>query len=95
VLVEAIGAGIPLVATAVPSNQDLVQAGETGLLVPPQDPAQLAGAIAYLLDDPARARRMAEGARERLGDRFSPEFLGGVLDETYRGVTRRPHHRAG
>jgi glycosyltransferase involved in cell wall biosynthesis len=95
VLVEAIGAGIPLVATAVPSNQDLVQAGETGLLVPPQDPAQLAGAIAYLLDDPARARRMAQGARERLGDRFSPEFLGGVLDETYRGVTRRPHHRAG
>ncbi|MFD0692061.1 glycosyltransferase [Actinomadura fibrosa] len=93
VLVEAIGAGIPLVATAVPSNQDLVLAGETGLLVPPEDPAGLAGAIAALLDDPSAAARMAERARARVGDWFSPAHLGTVLDETYRGTSKRPYQR--
>lgn len=93
VLVEAIGAGIPLVATAVPSNQDLVMAGETGLLVPPQDPEQLATAVAHLLDNPMTAARMAERARERVGGWFAPEYLGGVLDETYRGSSRRPYRR--
>ncbi|QFG24130.1 glycosyltransferase [Actinomadura sp. WMMB 499] len=90
VLVEAIGAGIPLVATAVPSNQDLVLAGETGMLVRPEDPAGLAAAIAALLDDPVAAARMAARARDRVGDWFSPAHLGTVLDETYRGSSRRP-----
>ncbi|XVQ12374.1 glycosyltransferase [Spirillospora sp. CA-255316] len=90
VLVEAIGAGIPLVATAVPSNQDLVLSGETGLLVPPQDPAGLAAAIGHLLDHPAEAARMAGRARERVGDWFSPGYLGAVLNETYRGSSKRP-----
>ncbi|GAA2596095.1 glycosyltransferase [Actinomadura fulvescens] len=93
VLVEAISAGIPLIATAVPSNQDLVLAGETGLLVPPQDTAQLARAIAHLLDNPATAARMAERARDRVGDWFSPQYLGGVLDDTYRGSSERPYRK--
>ncbi|WP_165975665.1 glycosyltransferase [Actinomadura rubrisoli] len=93
VLVEAIGAGIPLVATAVPSNQDLVLAGETGMLVPPEDPWRLAGAISALLDDPAAAARMAERARARVGGWFSPGHLGTVLDETYRGTSQRPYQR--
>ncbi|MEV4254847.1 glycosyltransferase, partial [Spirillospora sp. NPDC049652] len=93
VLVEAIAAGIPLVATAVPSNQDLVLAGETGMLVPPQDPHGLAVAAAALLDDPVAAGRMAERARGRVGDWFTPGYLGTVLDETYRGSSARPHQR--
>ncbi|MQY06911.1 glycosyltransferase [Actinomadura macrotermitis] len=93
VLVEAIGAGVPLIATAVPSNQDLVLAGETGLLVPPENPQQLAAAMAHLLDDPAAAARMAERARARVGDWFSPGYLGKQLDETYRGTSKRPHQR--
>ncbi|MES9606027.1 glycosyltransferase [Actinomadura sp. NPDC000929] len=90
VLVEAIGAGIPLVATAVPSNQDLVLAGETGVLVPPGEPAGLAAGMSALLNDPSAAARMAERARARVGEWFSPGYLGTVLDETYRGDSRRP-----
>lgn len=93
VLVEAIGAGIPLVATAVPSNQDLVLAGETGLLVRPQDPAGLAVAIGHLLDDAEAAALLAERARARVGDWFAPRFAAAVLDEVYRGTSRRPHVR--
>lgn len=94
VLVEAIGAGVPLVATAVPSNQDLVLAGETGMLCAPEDPAGLASAVTAMLDDPAAADRMAERARARIGPWFSPAHLGTVLDETYRGTSRRPYQRS-
>ncbi|MFC9969660.1 glycosyltransferase [Spirillospora sp. NPDC127200] len=93
VLVEAIGAGVPLVATAVPSNQDLVLAGETGMLVRPEDPGQLATAVSVLLDDPAAAARMAARARDRVGDRFSPRHLGGQLDDVYRGSSERPYRQ--
>jgi hypothetical protein len=60
------------------------------MLVPPEDPEQLAAAIGALLDDPAAAARMAERARGRIGDWFSPAHLGTVLDETYRGSSKRP-----
>jgi type III pantothenate kinase len=45
--------------------------GETGLLVPPRDPAALAGALAELLADPDRRRRFGAAARRRAVDRFS------------------------
>ncbi|MDX6432020.1 MAG: hypothetical protein QOE54_4386 [Streptosporangiaceae bacterium] len=92
VLIEAVGAGIPLVATAVSSNHDLVLQGETGLLVQPR-PAQLAGAITWMLDHPVASRAMTERARARLGEWYSPRFLGAVLDDTYRGSSRRPLNR--
>jgi glycosyltransferase involved in cell wall biosynthesis len=84
-LVEAISARVPVVATAVNAVPDLVVPGETGLLVPPGKPRLLGKAIGYLLDEPAEASRMAESARERLGERFTPHTLGSVLDHTYHG----------
>jgi glycosyltransferase involved in cell wall biosynthesis len=93
VLVEAAGAGIPVVATAVNAVSDVVVPGETGLLVPPGQPRELGAAVGYLLAHPAEAARMAAAARDRLGDRYTPQALGAVLEETYRGPSRRP--RAG
>jgi glycosyltransferase involved in cell wall biosynthesis len=84
-LIEAIDAGVAVVATAVNAVPDVVVPGETGLLVPPGAPALLGRAIAHLLDHPADAARMAAGARERIADRFTPQALGAVLDQTYRG----------
>jgi glycosyltransferase involved in cell wall biosynthesis len=84
-LVEAMGAGVAVVATAVNAVPDLVVPGETGLLVPPDRPRLLGRAMRYLLDEPGEARRMAVTARQRLGDRYSPEALGAVLDRTYLG----------
>jgi glycosyltransferase involved in cell wall biosynthesis len=89
-MIEAITARIPLVATSVPSNHDLVLQGETGLLVPPDSPAELAEALTALLDDPRLARRLATRAQDRLGDQHTPEFLACVLDEIYRGSSHRP-----
>ena len=90
VLVEAMRCGVPVVATAVNAVPDLVVPGETGLLVPPDRPRALGAAVRHLLDHPAEGRRMAAAARDRLGDRYTPQALGAVLDETYRGGSRRP-----
>ena len=90
VLVEAAGAGVPVVATAVNAVPDLVVPGETGLLVPPGRPRALGAAVRHLLEHPAEADRMAAAARDRLGDRYTPRALGAVLGETYRGDSRRP-----
>jgi glycosyltransferase involved in cell wall biosynthesis len=67
---------------------DVVLPGETGLLVPPQQPMALAAAIDLVLDDPAAAHLRAERAQSLLGDRFEPDRLGAVLDEVYR--SKRP-----
>jgi glycosyltransferase involved in cell wall biosynthesis len=93
-LVEAIGAGIPVVASAVNAVPEMISPGQTGLLVVPQQPRQVAGAVRYVLDHPEQARRMTEAARERLDARFTAEYLGEVLDETYRGPSRRPIARS-
>jgi glycosyltransferase involved in cell wall biosynthesis len=86
-LIEAIAAGVPMVATAVNAVPEVVIPGETGLLVPPGQPRMLARALGYLLDEPAEAARMAANAREHIGDRYTPRALGVVLDATYRGRT--------
>jgi glycosyltransferase involved in cell wall biosynthesis len=84
-IVEAMSAGLPVVATAVNAVPDLVIAGETGLLAPPGMPDLLGRAIGHLLDNPAYAARLGAAGRERLGEELSPVALGAVLGEAYRG----------
>jgi glycosyltransferase involved in cell wall biosynthesis len=83
-IAEAMTAGVPVVATAVNAVPDVVLPGETGLLAGPQRPHQLAAAVAYMLDEPAEAARMAAAARRLIADRFTPESLAVVLDAAYR-----------
>ena len=64
-LMELMAAGKPIVATAVGGVPDLVVEGETGLLVPPGEPAALAEAFGGLVEDRALATRMGEAGRER------------------------------
>ncbi|HEV7210058.1 MAG TPA: glycosyltransferase [Mycobacteriales bacterium] len=82
-IVEAMMCGIPVVATAVNAVSDVVIPGVTGLLVPPERPDLLAGAIRYLLDEPAFAAQMATEARLRLGAQHSNEALGRALTSAY------------
>ena len=83
-LVEAMGAGRPVVATDVPGHRDVVVHGETGLLVPPEDPAALAGAISSLLADPERRRRMGEAGRRRAQAEFTIRPMVARTAEVYR-----------
>ena len=83
-IVEAMAAARPVVATAVNAVPNIVITGETGLLVPPGRPDLLSRALAYLIDNPAVADRLARTGRAHLGVEVSPAALGAVLDETYR-----------
>lgn len=85
VLVEASRAGAAIVAANCPFGVDeVVVAEETGLLVPPADPAVLAAGILRVLRDPALAERLRQGARERSA-RFAPDLAAAryaaLLDE--------------
>jgi glycosyltransferase involved in cell wall biosynthesis len=80
---EAMAAGLPVVATAVNAVPDVVLPGETGLLVNPEQPRQLAAAINYLLNEPAEAARMATAARLLIADKFTPSSLATVLEAAY------------
>ena len=62
VALEAMACGAPVIASDVGGLTQLVRHGETGLRVPPRDPAALADAIEYLLSDEPRRRRMGHSA---------------------------------
>jgi glycosyltransferase involved in cell wall biosynthesis len=81
VVLEAMAYGLPVASTAVDGIPEAVVDGESGLLVPPSDPAALAGAIARLLGDGALRERLGEAARGRVAGSFS---LTEMLDRTVR-----------
>jgi glycosyltransferase involved in cell wall biosynthesis len=70
---EAMAHGKPVVASAVGGLLDLVVDGETGLLVPPRDPAALRAALDRLLGDRDLRRRLGAAGRERVRAHFSWE----------------------
>ena len=70
--IEAMSCGVAVVATTGGALPEVVgTSGETGLLVPPNDPGALAGAIACLLDDPELRARLGAAGRERVINRFT------------------------
>jgi glycosyltransferase involved in cell wall biosynthesis len=69
-LVLAMGAGLPVVATAVAGVPEVVEDGRTGLLVPPRDPVALGRALARLIADAALRARIGEDARASVLPRF-------------------------
>ena len=96
-IVEAMASGLPVVATDVGGNSEVVQDGRTGLVVAPDDAAALARAITALLKDPSRRHAMAAEGRARAAalyarDRMIDETIGAyaqILRER-RGTLREP-----
>jgi glycosyltransferase involved in cell wall biosynthesis len=72
VVLEAMEAGVPVVASAVSGIPEVVVDGETGWLVPPEDPEALARALEAVLTDPDEARRRGEAGRRRVAERYRP-----------------------
>ncbi|MDZ4855891.1 MAG: glycosyltransferase [Nitrospirota bacterium] len=70
---EAMAYGVPCIATDVGGNKEIVSHGQTGLLVKPRSPEQLAEAIDYLLAHPEERSRMGVNARRRVQEHFNIE----------------------
>ena len=84
-VMEAMAAGLPVVATRVGGTAEVVEDGVSGHLVPPADAAALAARVLGLARDPESARRMGERGRERVASRFGVERMvaatAGLYDE--------------
>ena len=85
-VLEAMAAGVPVVATRVGGIPELVLDGETGLLVEPESPTALAEALDGLAASPERRRGLGRRGRERAGEEFSPELTARRTVALYRDL---------
>lgn len=88
VALEAMSAGVPVVASDVDGLAEVVTDGVTGLLVPSGDPRRLAEAIARVLVDRDLSRALGERGREVAAARFSRERMTDAFADLYRAVLR-------
>jgi glycosyltransferase involved in cell wall biosynthesis len=86
VLLEAMAASVPVVATAVGGVPEMVESNESALLVPANDPPSLAAAIARLLTDRQLAQRLTTNAALLVDTRYRPDSYARSLVEIYREV---------
>jgi mannosyltransferase len=86
-LVEAMASGLPCVASRLPGvTDDIVQDGETGLLVEPQDIGALSSALGRVIDDRPLAAQLGAAARRAVESRFAIELTAHRTLEAYRHV---------
>ena len=75
VLIEAMAAGVPVVATDIPAARHVLGNGRAGLLVPPGDPPALAAAIRRAVEQPALRASLARAGRAEVEERFTWERI--------------------
>lgn len=90
-VLEAMAMARAVVATAVGGVPEIVRHGETGLLVPSEDPEALASAVITLLTDPEQREKFGRAGRERVLKDFTVEAMMGRLLEAYDSLLERFH----
>lgn len=88
VAIEAMAAGTPVIASRVGGLQYSIADGETGLLVPPQNPDALAAVIESISDDRAKTSALGEAGRERVRSEFSRTAIATKIERLYRALLR-------
>jgi glycosyltransferase involved in cell wall biosynthesis len=83
-LLEASSAGLPLIATNLGGNPELINNGSNGILVPPEKPEALAQAIMKLAEDSGLRKKMGRAARERYEQNFTIEKMTDQVEALYR-----------
>ena len=82
-VLEAMASGLPVIAAAIPGVDELVRDGETGVLVPPGDPAELARAIGALLDRPDLAGELGLAGQALIARQFDVTTMVWRFEEVY------------
>jgi len=87
-ILEAMAAGLPVVACDVGGNPEAVVDGETGRLVPPRDPERLAGAMVELIEDESKRKVFGDAGLRRAAERFSLDRMVGEMESLYKSLAR-------
>ena len=93
-ILEAMASGLPVVATDVGGNAELVRHGSTGTIVPPADATAIAAALQRYIEDEATRREQGDAARERATGIFDIEIMLDNYSSTYRRLLDRSQREA-
>jgi glycosyltransferase involved in cell wall biosynthesis len=88
VLLEAMSSGIPVVATNVGGNSEVISSGVNGLLIPPKSPENMAKAISRLLDDRALRERIGRAARRTIEEHYTWDKIAENVMKCYESMLR-------
>lgn len=90
VLLEAMAAGIPIVATRVEGVDEIIRSHNFGILVPPESPHELAEGIRKLMRDPTSAAAMASAAQHMVADEFTLSSVVSRYEQLYQSILLEP-----
>lgn len=85
-VLEAMASGLPVVATRIPGNEELVEEGKTGRLVPPEDAVALQAALESLIKDAKRRQAMGAAARRKVEAKYSWQGVAQAYLDLIQGV---------
>jgi glycosyltransferase involved in cell wall biosynthesis len=88
-ILEAMASGLPVIATDVGGNADLVDNGRTGAIVPASDVDAMAAQLVALASAPDRARAQGQAGRQRVVERFSLQAMVAAYQSVYDQQLRR------
>ena len=86
VILEAMTMGLPIVATSIEANKELIENHTSGLLVEPKNPGALAEAVLELINNPDEAKTLGENARRKVKSQFSTRKIVKQYEQLYRQV---------
>ncbi len=88
VLLEAMSCGLPIIATDVRGNRELISDGENGLLIPPNDPKKMAETIINLLEDEKLIERLGKNARKTIIENYTWDKVYNNFLKCYESVAK-------
>ena len=88
-LLEAMMAGVPCVASDIPSNREVITDGEDGVIVDVEDPRAFAAAMTAVLDDHGRSRTLGAQARETIRRRYNARTMVDANEDLYMALARQ------